>query len=341
MKYPEIEDLIARHSFDIVGIARAQSFPSQEKILDWLDKGYHGDMLYLEQNLSKRLSPASLLPGAKSMIIVGINYFQPLPVLEKDSGRIARYAWGRDYHKVLGSRLKKLAADFAKRFPEERFRWSVDATPLSERSYALMAGFGFIGKNNLLIHRTYGSWFFLGEILTTLDLPAEQGVLPPEGCSQCTKCMKACPTQALVQPFEMNATRCISYLTIENRGNIPEKLREKLGDRIFGCDLCQEVCPQNQKVPTTKENDFLHHKAGPSQKLESILSIETQEEFQKKYAGTPLHRSQHYGLIRNACVVAANLKVFSLVPLLQKRSKDSHPIIAHHATWALQKLTET
>ena len=257
-QYPELSYPGIENSFDLVGITKAVSYPGQDGFQKWLDKGYHAGMHYLQKNALRRLSPESILPHAKSLILVGLNYYQPMPLLSKDEGRIARYAWGRDYHHVLGDRLEQMIHRMKDRFPGEEFRWGVDATPLSERTYAFLAGMGFIGKNHLLIHKTFGSWFFLGEIITTLDLPAHEFSQAQRGCGSCTKCLDACPTQALVQPFQINTNRCISYLTIENKREIPEELREKIGDRLFGCDLCQEVCPHNQNVPVTKEENFLH-----------------------------------------------------------------------------------
>ncbi|NUM37445.1 MAG: tRNA epoxyqueuosine(34) reductase QueG [Candidatus Brocadiae bacterium] len=337
MNKADVVSFLYPYSFDFIGISKAKTLPENPRVQNWINKGYHADMLYLEKNVDKRLCPESLLPGAKSMVVVGLNYYQPSCCLEKGHGRVSRYAWGRDYHKALGNKLKAASIALEQKFPGERFRWSVDATPLSERSYAVLSGLGFIGKNNLLIHKEYGSWFFLGEIITTLDLAEETQESIHKECGECTLCLSSCPTKALVRPWEINAARCISYLTIENKGPIPEELREKIGDCLFGCDICQIVCPYNKKVPATKEPDFLHHKAGPGQSLEKILQIPSEEEFIKIYAGSPLQRARWHGLVRNACVVAANIKSLDLIPLLQKKSQDPYPIIAEHASWALKK----
>ena len=291
---------------DLVGIAPALADPEDEKWLqEFIKEGRHGSMAWLE-DYKKRVNPETLLPGAKSVIVIGINYYRETQKLPHGHGRIARYAYGRDYHKVLKKILKQIMNFMASHSPEEQFRLCVDSAPLLEKAYAQKAGLGFMGKNTLLITKEFGSFVLLGEILTTAVLDYDQ---PATGtCGTCTRCLDACPTKAITAPGKLDARRCISYLTIENKAEIPEEFRKPMGEWIFGCDICQDVCPYN-KVNTKplKLEAFQKVKiAGESLSLEEIMSIQTDEGYLERFAGSPLMRAKKKGLQRNAKVAIEN-----------------------------------
>jgi epoxyqueuosine reductase len=257
-------DSVLRHAralgFNLCGVAPAHEWPELARLPEWLDRGHAGEMRYLHDR--RRESPQSALPGAKSIVVCALNYNTPYPnsmdapsgESKNDSPRgwISRYAWGEDYHDVLGARLEALVTSMRSEFSEPfDAKWYVDTGPVHERAAAHHAGLGWLGKNTLLLNAEIGSWFFLGVILTTLDFapslaPAE--ALPPDLCGQCTLCIDACPTGAIVEPYVLDARRCISYLTIELRGEIPEDLRALMGRHVFGCDICQDVCPWNRQI---------------------------------------------------------------------------------------------
>lgn len=332
----------ATEGLELVGVSAALPAPeARREFEEWLARGYAGTMSYLERHAALKYDPARILPGARSILFAGINYFQAPPRRARQSeGRVARYAWGRDYHKVMGGRLRRIAKRLEAERPGERFRPFTDATPLAERFYAERAGIGFTGRNTLLISSNYGSWFLLGEILTTASFE-ESGPAGGEhgGCpSGCRRCLDVCPTGALVAANRIDATRCISYLTIEHKGSIPVELRPKIGNWLFGCDLCQEVCPLNLRARETTVDDFVQIRAGSTRELEEILSIATDEEFRARFAGSPLMRAKRSGLLRNACVVAANNRAHDLLPQLRRLCEDEDPIIAEHAAWAVSQL---
>ncbi len=253
---------------------------------------------------------------------------------------MARYAWGRDYHRSLGKRLKRAIKALSDNYTGERFRAFTDATPLAERFYAERAGIGFAGRNTLTISSRFGSWFLIGEILTTCDFAATGPATGKNGScpSGCSRCIDVCPTGALESPFRINASKCISYLTIENKGSIPEPLRKKMGDWIFGCDLCQEVCPLNIRVAVTGEADFTAHRAGPALSLQDVLTMESDEQFRFRFAGSPLARAGRRGLMRNACVAAANSGAVELLPILEELANGGDSLVAEHAAWAASRL---
>ena len=291
--------------FDLVGFTVAT--PAEEASAfyqKWVLAGFAADMDYLKDHIEAKRSPESMLPGAKSIIAVGLNYNQPLK--ETDDGpKISRYALGRDYHKVLRAKLKKLSAFINQQHPDSNSRICVDSAPIMERTYAQLAGLGWFGKNTLLINSQRGSWFFLGLILTTAELKPDQPALG--GCGTCRACVDACPTGAIVQ-FEgrwaVNSGRCISYLTIENRNEIPPELAEKLSGWTFGCDICQEVCPFNHprenaplRAQTTTEPDFLNTRQWPT--LVQLAQIQ-EPEWDELTQGSPVRRAGIEGLRRNA-----------------------------------------
>lgn len=240
--------------FDLAGIAPADPSRYRDYLRQWLDNGRAGTMQYLARRFEERAGPAKYLPGARSVICVAMNYHAPLQAAPDDRGRIARYALGDDYHEVMKPRLHALADWIRSQAPEAQTRAAVDTAPVTEKELAARAGVGWMGKNTCIIHPQMGSWLVLGELLTTLDLPADQPAI--DRCGTCRRCIDACPTGAIAAPYQLDARRCISYLTIELRDEIPAELRDKLGNWLYGCDICQEVCPWNGKAPFGNHREF-------------------------------------------------------------------------------------
>jgi len=288
---------------DLVGITPAVDDPEgREKLRLFIKAGRHADMKWLE-DFNKRVHPEQLLPGAKSIIVIGLNYYTVDAALPPGHGRIARYARGRDYHKVITKILKQLAGFILEKEPGAACKICVDSSPLLEKSYAVKAGLGFIGKNTTLITPQFGSYVLLGEIITTLELEHDS---PLSGrCGTCTRCIDSCPTKALLGPGQLDARRCISYLTIEHKGEIPAGLANKVGTRVFGCDTCQEACPYNLANAKPAQNEeIIKEIAGPSVSLKEILDMRTDDDFLHRFAGSPLMRAKRAGLQRNAKIVA-------------------------------------
>lgn len=316
--------------FERVGITTAEPvFRDREALLAWLSEGRSGEMDYLSRDPEKRATPSQLLANVHSVISLAMAYTvgdEPL----RQEGRISAYAQGPDYHKIMTKRLESVVRYLESMAPGAECRTFVDTGPLLERAFARRAGLGFVGKNTMLITKGLGSWVFLGSILTTADFPPD---VPDErSCGECRLCIDACPTQAITAPFSLDPRRCISYLTIESEKPIPEDLRPGMGGWIFGCDVCQEVCPHNVRgKPPTQDP--------PMPTLATILSLQSEEDFRQRFAGTPVLRSGREGLVRNACVAAANLGRRDLIGLLQSLSEsDSSPIVREHARWAAQRL---
>lgn len=327
--------------------------PMEEMYARWLDEGNHGTMTFLQRHREMKFDPERILPGCRSVILAALPYYQEASwgkgrMLGPRGGRISRYAWGRDYHKVLKTRLNTLKTSLGQDFPGEEFLPFTDAGPLHERFFAQSAGIGFTGRHTLLITHEQGSWVFLGGLLTTLALEARghhqipenpgssaQGVCP----SSCRRCIQVCPTGALTAPFRIDASRCISYLTIEHRGLIPEDLRSLMGDWVFGCDLCQEVCPLNLKAQQTGVEDFLTIRAQGTQDLGELLSMRSHEDFVRRFAGTPVMRARREGMVRNACIAGANRGEKTLIPILREVIReDSDAAVRETARWAVAVL---
>ncbi len=349
--------------FDLVGVAPAELPKGAfEKYEGWVKKGRAGQMAYLERDVARRRAVTQIMPGAQSVICLGINYFRgpreadypdteaaervaAAPKSSQSTGQVARYAYGQDYHKVLEKMLKKLTHSLRAEFPENQFKTYVDTGAVLEKAYAEAAGLGEIGENTTLITPEFGSFVFLSEVITDLEITPTKPELATI-CERCQACRGACPTGALVGPYELDARRCISYLTIEHRGSIPEKLRPLIGDWLYGCDLCQEICPQNMNGPQPAPKDPAHEPftcriGGDFLVLAEILRLQTDEEFTEKFAGSPMKRTKREGLVRNACVVAANVGATKLLPLLHNLSKhDKSDVVREHATWAIQQLSE-
>lgn len=305
----------------------------------WLECGFNSDMKWLAQNLHAKWDAAGLQQGTLSVISVAVNCYRTDKPLPAGCGRVARFARGRDYHKALGGRLRRIVRRLERRFPDGRFRSFVDAVPLSERGFAVQAGLGERGWNTLLLHPRYGSWTVIGEIVTTVQFQTECSEdFTGTVCQQCGRCIAACPTGALRGPGVLDAGRCLAYLTVENRAAIPLQYRGAMGCRVFGCDLCQEVCPVNRDAVSADWPDFERNIAGEALSLQQLLEIPDREGFVNRFAGSQLMRAGRSGLLRNAAVAAANCAAVELLPLLHRLSREDDQTVAEHALWAAQQL---
>ena len=292
-----------RIGFTKVGFARAEKLVGEASHLEeWLDRGYHASMKWMTGNMEKRIDPRVILPDARSVIAVAMNYFADVKhSTDPETGKVSRYAWGDDYHEILSERLRTLL-DFIKSIePSTEGKLYVDTGPVMDKVWAERAGLGWIGKHTNVITQEYGSWVFLGEIITNLELRYDSPAT--DHCGSCNLCIDACPTAAIVEPYVLDSNRCISYLTIEHRGEIARGLGEKMDRWIYGCDICQDVCPWNQKFaePTAEEGFYpREHTLAP--RLDAVVSM-TQEEFSEKYRKSPMKRAKLSGLVRNAQTV--------------------------------------
>ncbi|MGA2980268.1 MAG: tRNA epoxyqueuosine(34) reductase QueG [Terriglobales bacterium] len=354
--------------FDLCGIAPVRDFPELHVFPDWIAERKHGEMKYMEARDEagelKRASLARVAPWARSVIVCAINYNTAHPYSTQaetqtegaSRGWISRYAWSReDYHEAVLRRLRKIEGELPRlldstgNWPlatsDPRLRSYVDTGPLIERVYAKYAGVGWIGKNTCIINQRLGSWLFLGVILTSLDLTndalAENKLsadLPaPDRCGTCTRCIAACPTQAIVAPGELDARLCISYLTIEKRGEIPDELRAGQGRHVFGCDICQDVCPWNRKAPATSAAEFEPREGLVAPALDWLAEMQP-EEFRAVFRGSPVRRAKLSGLRRNAVIAMGNSGNRKFMPTLRKLCEDSDTVVAEHARWAVARI---
>ena len=283
--------------FDACDVASASVTDPQNALGQWLDSGYHADMHWMERTKAIRQDVRKKVPGAESVIVLARNYHSPRPPEPHGSGKVAAYAWGRDYHRVLKKPLDALVQFLQTLEKDVRSYGSIDSGPVMERTWAARSGLAAIGKNSLALRRDLGSWFFLATIVTTLRL--EAGKPAADLCGTCTRCIDACPTQAIVAPGVVDSRRCISYHTIENRNEIPEDIRKSMGPWVFGCDVCQEVCPWNRFATQTSETDFSPRPEQANPLLPNLLAMD-QNEFKETFSGTPIMRAKHKGMKRNA-----------------------------------------
>jgi len=357
-----IQECARDAGFDLCGIAPVRDFRELQVFPAWIATGKHGEMKYMEAcdetGDLKRASLARVAPWARSVIVCAINYNTRHPystaqtqIENADRGWISRYAWSHeDYHEAVLRRLQQVEAnvgallDALGNWPlatgNLHFRSYVDTGPLIERVYAKYAGIGWIGKNTCIINQKLGSWLFLGVILTSLDFAVYQQTasLPaPDRCGTCTRCIAACPTQAIVAPGELDARLCISYLTIEKRGEIPGDLRPAMGRHVFGCDICQDVCPWNRKAPVTSAPEFEAREGLVNPALEWLAEMQP-DEFRQVFRGSPVRRAKLSGLRRNAVIAMANSGNKKFVPTLKKLCEDSDAVVAEHARWAMATL---
>lgn len=292
-----------------VGITRAERLTEEAIHLDeWLNRGFHGTMGWMAKNVEKRVDPRVVLPGAKSVISVAMNYYTPFQhSSDKKTGKISRYAWGDDYHEILQTRLEQLLQFIKSIAPEADGRYYVDTGPVMDKVWAQHAGIGWEGKHTNVITQEFGSWVFLGEIILSLEL--EFDFPATDHCGDCTLCIEACPTDAIVEEYVVDSTKCISYVTIEHRGEVAGELGEKFDNWIYGCDICQDVCPWNHKFSQpTDMNEFEPREFNKAPLLSEIVEM-TQEEFSKKFKASPIKRTKVSGLRRNAEVILKNPKL--------------------------------
>jgi epoxyqueuosine reductase len=333
-----IRELARTCGFELAGVAAALPCDDRERYHAWVAAGWAGRMGYLTDHRAEvRDDPRQLLASARSVICVGKLYQTPWPHTtrfnDRDRGWISRYAWGEDYHEVMRRGLERLEGMLRERAGAEmESRICVDTAPLLERSYARLAGLGWIGKNTCLINQQQGSWFFLGELLVSLEIAPEAP--PPDRCGTCTRCIDACPTAAIVPGAGLDATRCISYFTIELRGAIPEERRGEMGAHVFGCDICQDVCPWNRRAPVTEEAAFAPRHFAP--RLEEMGAI-TEEEFRAMFRGTPVSRARYRGFLRNVAVAMGNAGAERFRGALEAMARSEDAVVAEHALWALGK----
>ena len=348
----QIVTLARESGFDLCRFARADAPEHALQFREWLDRGEGGEMNYLARNAKKRCDPQQVLPEAKTVIVLALNYFQGGPVAAAVSavdspkiaadtaaptsaGRIARYAWGVDYHQLIEKKLAMLD-DFLRRHGGSQ-KCYVDTGPMLERDHAAAAGVGWHGKSTMLLNRELGTWFFLAEILTTLEFAPD----PPQKnyCGRCTRCIDACPTGAITAPHQVDARLCISYLTIELKGPIPVGLRPLIGDRIYGCDDCLDACPWNRFAKVSRETAFAMRPEVAAMKLRDYLSLD-EEKFRRLFRHSPIKRTKRRGLLRNVCVALGNVGTKDDLPALRKAAADAEPLIAEHAQWAIGRIRE-
>jgi epoxyqueuosine reductase len=337
-----LEEKTRELGFDLVGVARAEPLvKGGERLKEWQEAGMAGKMGYMQRPVALLSDPRALQKSARSVVSLGVSYYPgDHPENDLGGGRVARYAWGKDYHIVIKERLLGLRADLEEALGcRIKARAFTDAVPLLERSQAQHAGLGFFGRNSCLINGRLGSYFFIADLILDQEIePDDEGT---GTCGRCTRCMSACPTGAIKAPGVVDARLCISYLTIENKGEIPRELRPKVGDWAFGCDVCQEVCPYNKRKATVSRwPEFSgDHGAGSYLTLEEVLGLRTDREFEERFAETPLLRPGRAGLLRNCCVVAGNLGRREAVPALVRcLLEDTSPLVRGHAAWALGEI---
>jgi epoxyqueuosine reductase len=347
--YPELQKMALEQGFPLFGVVEAQDAPRFEAFCEWLDRGYAGDMDYLNKRKAAYQHPRSVLLSVRSLIMLGMPYSPAqsrrnsgeLAVqMPPGFGEVAAYATGsRDYHDVIHTKLKRLIAILRSKCPTIEARGIVDSAPLHERDFAQLAGLGWIGKNTLLLNRNHGSYFFLAAILVDVELPrAESQYFATDHCGTCTACLDTCPTQAFVQPYVLDATKCVSYLTIEYRGIIPDELGDVAGDSIFGCDICQQVCPWNRMAQPTKEAELQKIDSNHALDLIQLLSMDD-DAFRNRFRKTPLWRTKRTGLLRNAMIVLVNQQCLDGIPAIRAHLSSSDKILQETASWAINKLT--
>lgn len=333
----EVKAELLRRGFSQVRFARPPlAADSRRHFSEWMDQGMQGEMVYLQRKKSSSLDVDQLLEGCRSLIMMAHPYDTGLKnALSRGRGHVSRYAWGDDYHEVLTHKLRDFQAWLHARSGESHSFASVDASPVLEKAWARQAGLGWIGKHTNVIEEHSGSYFFLSALLTRIPFVADEPVT--DRCGSCTQCMEVCPTRAIVAPYVLDARLCISYLTIELKGPIPRPLRPLIGNHIFGCDDCQEVCPWNRFSRPTQERRFFPRDGVRDQPLESFLSL-SEADFKSRFAGSAILRAKRKGFLRNVIVAMGNSAQPEFAPLLQQKLEDPEPLIRGHAVWAYARL---
>ncbi len=334
-----IREEAQRLGFFKLGVVPAGPLPHPRRFTRWLKAGMHGEMRYLERQADKRRNPAVMLPAVRSILVLAMNYHTATPhSRESSAGVVSRYARGADYHHIVGERLRSLRDYICARLPGAVALQYVDTGPVMEKVWGAESGLGWMGKHSNLITRERGSWFFIGVILLNVELEYD----PPENnyCGTCVRCLQACPTSAIVAPYVVDARLCVSYLTIELRGSIPLPLRRLIGNRIFGCDDCQEVCPWNRFAVETSVDGFRCREESQAPDLASLISI-TSDEFRHRFAGTAIRRVGRNGFVRNVAVALGNSCPEGAVAALSDAMADSSALVRAHAAWALGNIDST
>lgn len=325
--------------FDSCRVVACRPPAHVNRFCEWLRDGAHGAMNYMQRGEEKRCDPKRILLGARSIIVLAVNYYQGAQAQtaapRQGRGRIARYAWGDDYHDVIGAKLDNIDG-FLRKFGGQQ-KCYVDTGPVLERDHAAEAGIGWHGKSTMLINERLGTWFFLSEVLTTIELPPDDPV--PERCGTCNRCIAACPTGAIMAPHRLDARRCISYLTIELKTAIPIELRPLVGDRIFGCDDCLDACPWNRFAQASAEAAFFTRPSMTHMSLRDYLEL-TETQFRAIFKNSPIKRIKRRGFLRNVCVALGNVGMPSDVAALERAAADPEPLIAEHAAWAIERIRE-
>ena len=322
--------------FSGIGITSVRLLPGKEYFQNWLKARMHGEMKYLQRQSLKRQDPRLILTAARSILVLATNYYSGEAVFDDPlKGRISRYAWGDDYHYIVKNRLTKLLEFIRTEEPAAQGHCYVDTGPVMEKTWGAQTALGWMGKHTNLITRDYGGWLFLGLILLNTEL--EYDLKGGDFCGSCNRCISACPTGAIVAPYRLDARLCISYLTIELRGLIPRSLRPLIGNRIFGCDECQEVCPWNRFAATTSDKEFYCRESNFMPDLMSLVHI-TPEEFDERFKNSPIRRIKHDGFVRNVLVALGNSRQRRAEPALADALQNDSPSVRAHAAWALGQI---
>lgn len=336
----QIQSTAVGLGFQLCGMTAAAMPETFDQLKCWVEQGRHGEMNWIPERLEAYSHPDSILPGVKSVVMLGMTYrTERVKTVQPGEAKISRYAWGdRDYHTLIRKRLKKLIGQLQQEYPEEKFRGVVDTAPLLERDFARKAGLGWMGKNTMLINKQWGSDFFISALLTTLELKVDAPHATSH-CGTCTRCLEACPTQAFEGPGKLDARKCLAYLTIELRDQpIEEAFRGQFEDWIFGCDVCQDVCPWNGKGQPSEELAFQPVEGHNPIELKTVLSLRTQEQFLQQFQGTPLKRTGRQTLLRNALIVAASQPEAELDDAIEECLGDESELVRETAQWAKRNL---
>lgn len=331
----QIREEALRLGFFKVGMAPVSALPDGERFAQWLRDGMNGEIRYLERQVSKRLDPRLVLEGARSFLILALSYYSKTNVADSPSkGRISRYAWGDDYHKIVRTRLEAMLAFIKNLQPSVRGRCYTDTGPVMEKVWGARTSVGWMGKHTILISREHGSWFFIGVIL--LDAELEYDTEEKDFCGQCDRCIQSCPSGAITAPYVLDASRCISYLT-QQHGPIPRALRPVMGNRIFGCDACQDACPWNRFARETSEPGFHARKGNLLPELVSLVGMSS-EEFSARFINSPIGAATRNGFVRNVVVALGNSRSERTIPALKNALRDVSPLVRGHAAWALGRI---
>lgn len=330
-----IKNRAAEVGFSLCGITSALPPPHHEQYRHWLKHDMEGEMGYLQRQEPKRADLHEIMPEIKSLVVVALNYYTGDEPTARNAGEVARYARFDDYHSTMWDRLNSLQSFVLSEYPGTNAKAYCDTGPITERDFAMRAGVGWIGKHTNLINRGIGNWFFLGELL--LDLPLKQDAPETTHCGTCSRCLTACPTQAITAPYQLDARRCISYLTIELKGSIPPELRPLIGNRIYGCDDCLAVCPWNKFAVKSADPAVQPRADLLSPELCELLTL-TDQSFNERFRNSPIRRTKRRGLLRNVCVALGNIGDHSALPYLAKACADSEPLIREHAEWAIEQI---